>query len=47
MAQVDPGTNLEPKTKKIPKAKSRRQCLNAEWYQICVNLADIGCKRYT
>jgi hypothetical protein len=38
MTQVDPGINLKTPQKQeaVPK-----------WYQICANLADIECKRYT
>ena len=38
MTQVGPGINLKnpKKQEAVPK-----------WYQICANLADIECKRYT
>jgi hypothetical protein len=37
MTQVDPGINFKnpKKQEAVPK-----------WYQVCVNLADIECKRY-
>jgi hypothetical protein len=38
MTQVDPGINFK---------NPQKQEVVPTWYQICVNLADIACKRYT